>query len=783
MACLRCNQALRLFAALALVWVLPALAQETSPGLYDRPVLVVDPGMHTATIRRIDVDAAGRYAVTGSDDKTVRLWSLQPPRLERTIHLPAGPSRVGIVYAVALNSTSQLIAAGGWTTPKGEKEAIYLFNHDGKLLKRLEGLPNVVLHLVFSADDRYLAATLAGRNGIRVYDRDQDWQIVTADTEYGRFTHYTLGSSLLRILDASSYGASFAPDGRLATTSNDGHVRLYDRRGSLIAIRETTVGGQPFDIAFNPAGDRLAVGFDDSPTITVLDGHTLEPRLQPNTSGIDNGNLGTVAWSLDGLTLYAGGRFVRGGKVRVVSWADGGRGERQLLSASNQTVMSLQPLPDGELLVAAGDPYWAVLNTAGEARTMMRSPLAEFRGQGSTLAVSADGTVVDFGYEYGGKQPARFDLRRRTLSADRPAEVTTVTPIQQHTGLEVANWKDHSRPTLNGKPLSLLAWRGVSRSLAIHPDGTRLVLGTEWHLLAFDADGEQLWQQAAPGPVWAVNITGNGRLVVAAFGDGTIRWHRMDDGQELLAFFPLADRTNWVSWTPQGVYDATPGAHGVLRWHINHGFNAAAETIPVADIPEQFRPEVLPLVLQELDVVKALGLAELQKIRRAVQLRTNSAVPPGTQLHVLAIGVGDYNAAHAAHLRLKFAAADAQDVVSALVNTQQSLYARVKAQVLRNGEATKAGIFRALDTMAQGMQLGDVAVVHFSGHGALIDGTLYLLPYEVDARDSAAIKASALAIGQFRQELQRLAARGRVLVLLDACRAGCDRSLPSPLCR
>jgi hypothetical protein len=36
------------------------------PGFYDRPVLTLDPGVHTAPIRRADVDAAGRFAVTGS---------------------------------------------------------------------------------------------------------------------------------------------------------------------------------------------------------------------------------------------------------------------------------------------------------------------------------------------------------------------------------------------------------------------------------------------------------------------------------------------------------------------------------------------------------------------------------------------------------------------------------------------------------------------------------------------------------------------------------------------
>ena len=77
-----------------------------------------------------------------------------------------------------------------------------------------------------------------------------------------------------------------------------------------------------------------------------------------------------------------------------------------------------------------------------------------------------------------------------------------------------------------------------------------------------------------PGIVWAVNISGDGRLAVAAYGDGTLRWHRMEDGAELLALFPLPDKENWVAWTPEGVYAASPGARSVLRWHVNHGWDA-----------------------------------------------------------------------------------------------------------------------------------------------------------------------------------------------------------------
>jgi len=205
---------------------------------------------------------------------------------------------------------------------------------------------------------------------------------------------------------------------------------------------------------------------------------------------------------------------------------------------------------------------------------------------------------------------------------------------------------------------------------------------------------------------------------------------------------------------------------------MNRGWDAPADSIPVSAIAELRRPEVLPLVLQEMDIVQALGLVELNEARLATQRRLDSAVKPGTQLHVLAVGIAEYNEQKAKHLRLEFADDDARDVASALDNTQGSLYAKVNPQVLRNGEATRAGISRALDTIQKTMQQDDVAVFHFSGHGALVGETLYLLPHEVDARDSAGIEGSAVEIGALKKKLAQLAERGRVLVLLDACRSG-----------
>ena len=94
-------------ALLFVVFAIPAaLAQ-----LYEQPVLIIDPGTHTAPIKDVSVDAAGRIAVTGSWDKTIRVWSLTDGELLRTIRMPAGPGDIGKIYAVAVHPDGTLVAA------------------------------------------------------------------------------------------------------------------------------------------------------------------------------------------------------------------------------------------------------------------------------------------------------------------------------------------------------------------------------------------------------------------------------------------------------------------------------------------------------------------------------------------------------------------------------------------------------------------------------------------------------------------------------------------------
>ena len=571
------------------------------------PILRIETGMHTTGVRRLSVDRENRLIATASEDKTVRIWNAGSGALIRIIRPPIGDVDEGKLYAVAFSPDGKTVAVGGLTGDWGDGGAIYLFDAGtGVLLWRVRGLPYSTYHLVFSRDGRHLAACLGGADGIRIY-RTSDFTLSALDKDYG----------------GDIYGADFDDVGGFVTTSNDGYLRRYDARFRLIAKEKAPGGKEPSAVRFSPDGQEIAVGFDDTTAVNVLSGKDLAFRFAPDTQGVDNGCLGSVAWSSDGRTIYAGGNYQKDfdgiSKMTLRTWSDGGRGSYIDIPAADNGIWDLQPRKGGGVFFGSQHPDFGAIDDQGKTLYSRSPNIGHFNDNQAGFQVSADGAVIHFAYQPFGKSPAVFFLteRRLTTSATVPGGINLAPPRTAAPGLTVTDWFNTTVPKLNGAPLKLTQDQNeMSRSLAIAPDGKTFLLGAEWSLRLFTAQGKEIWKASVSGAAWAVNISADNRFALAAFSDGTIRWYNMKDGQEVLAFFPHKDQKRWVLWTPEGFFDNSEGGAGLVGYHLNQGKDKEATFIPMENLYDVFyRPDIVATKFKGEDITPLITLTAMEALK------------------------------------------------------------------------------------------------------------------------------------------------------------------------
>jgi peptidoglycan hydrolase-like protein with peptidoglycan-binding domain len=375
----------------------------------------------------------------------------------------------------------------------------------------------------------------------------------------------------------------------------------------------------------------------------------------------------------------------------VLQWSQAGRGPVTALPAATDTITDLRALADGRLVFGTAEPAFGVLGANSSSILSQGPVIVDSRRRHAALQVSHDGLVVEFGFDTRTSalrqegHLARLQLAEGQLLVDPPPLASSLAQIQQRltalgynpgpadgtlgprtrtaiqafqrarglggdgvtspalqralgvvaltpprtAGLAITNWEDSEKPKLDRKPLPLKQYE-TSYSLAIAPDASRFLLGTAWYLRLFDRRGQQVWEAPVPSDTWAVNITGDGRLAVAAFGDGTLRWYRLGDGAELLALFLHADRKRWVMWTPEGFFNASPGGETLVGYHLNQGPEAAGEFVTIEQLYRLFyRPELVARRLAEgIEPALQEALASIGNVRQVL----TAGLPPALEL-------------------------------------------------------------------------------------------------------------------------------------------------------
>ncbi len=266
---------------------------------------------HGGGVGGIAFSPDGTLIATASNDKTARIWSTATgaPRQTLTGH-------DGSVWSVAFSPDGTLIA-----TTSQDKTARIWNTITGKLRTTLKGHGGEVSGVAFSPDGTLIATTSQDKT-IRIWNTatgalrttlkgHEDWVLRVAFSPDGTLIATTSSDKTARIWNTAPgtprqtltghqgrvRGVAFSPDGTLiATTSHDGTARIWGTATGALHTTLTGHEGVVYGVAFSPEGTLVATTSQDK-TARIWD--TSTGQLQTTLTGHDSSVWG-VAFSPDG---------------------------------------------------------------------------------------------------------------------------------------------------------------------------------------------------------------------------------------------------------------------------------------------------------------------------------------------------------------------------------------------------------------------------------------------------------------------------------------------------
>jgi WD40 repeat protein len=500
---------------------------------------------HEGGVNCIAISADGAHIVSGSQDKTIRVWDA------RTGEAITGPiqGHSGPVLSVMFSPDGARIVSGSldkticvWDAWTGEIA-----------MGPMQGHTDSVQSVAFSPDGECIVSG-SSEGTICVWDAWTGQAIM--EPIWG---HTDSVQSVL-----------FSPDGAcIVSGSSDKTICMWDASTGE-AIMEPIQGhiGSVNSVAFSPDGTRIVSGPDDQ-MIRVWDARTGKAVMEPSLGHTDS--VQSVAFSTNGAHIVSGSSDYT---IRV--WdAKTGKAVLQPIQGHTGSVNSVVFSPDKARIVSGSDDktirVWD-LRTSATVMGHLQGHLQGHTGSVSSVAFSPNGALIVSGSS---------DCTIRMW--DARTGMAIMEPIQGHSGrvLSVAFSPDGAHLASGSSDYTIRVWdartgkaimkpigghTGLVNSVAFSSDGTHIVSGSSDQTIRVWSTAKtfrvwDMWNgkavlqpiQGHTGSVNSVAFSPNRARIVSGSDDKTIRVWDARTGKAVME--PIQGHTGWVlsvAFSPDG---------------------------------------------------------------------------------------------------------------------------------------------------------------------------------------------------------------------------------------
>lgn len=594
-----------------LVLGLVALSGARAAEAKEPPILALDTGGHMALIRSVLFTPDGKQLLSAGDDKVIRVWDVDSGKTVRTLRGQIGDGGRGKIYALALSPDASLLAAGGRIREEGEgSHPIRLYDFKtGEIVGLLDGHTNAVMSVAFSPDGRFLVSG-------SVDDTAIIWDVAER-----RALHR------LAVHSADINRVAFTRDGaRVVTASDDKTLALWDVKSGTLLSRSVPHAGNVFGLAISPATGEIAsssqggeVRLSNDKTLAVI------RRFRRQA-----GDILDLSFSPDGKKLLSGTGTA---PYRCLVW-DVARGDAILTYGGHDLVVVATAIsPQGQLNVTAGGSNNEIHLWDPQTGRLAK----KLSGVGQSVwavGLSNDGTLLGWGHtrreqSINQRGPLQYELRFPTK--DRPigeprqlrANPATMRRAVTASGQSALRHRAGGNYGYDANLDILASGRVVAtigrdeksgfahNAYTLTPKGDGIVTGSGngW-LTAFNARGAKLGDFIGhTSDVWTVAVSADGRLLASGSDDQTVRLWNVATQENIVSLFYGQDG-EWIIWTPQGFFTASPNGDSYVGWHVNEGEGKAARYVTAAQLKRHFyRPDIVKRALELASAKAAIAEA------------------------------------------------------------------------------------------------------------------------------------------------------------------------------